>query len=309
MSYNIELCPIKNPGKAIHKTQATIPSTTTREGGFNVPIKPISCTLRTGPTYEIPLSPINCNPYKAATGILKWEQETEGVWSMRGTVQKPTNYWIFSCSIPQGISEGTCAKCFSQNSAVFLYGNLGFSGGSVLTDQNSVQFRVHRDSLPFPGEMIFVVMMVLGNGDMLKLSGSCASPDCGAHGSDCMWGREVNTQTSGNYWMIANTYFATPTWTGGYITDYYTETLGWAGLADGALVFPDCEVYGDATLKYKIRIEGTKQELTSSDFAGYGIGTFVAVKKLGEYEEPFDDGVLGGSGSVIVPWHIMGMGG
>jgi hypothetical protein len=310
MNYNIELCPVVNKGKSIHKTQSTTPSITTRADGFNVPLMPTTCTLTTEVTYEVPLQPTDCDPFKAETGALKWEQETKKTRTIYGYVQEPTEYWIFSCSIPQGISEGTCAKCFSQNSAIFLYGNLGFNGGSVLTGQDSVQFRVHRDDLPFPGEMIFAAMVIPGEGSMLKLTGKCAAPACGTPGSDCMWLREVSAQTSGNYWIIASTYFATPTWTGGYITDYYTETLGWAGLPADARTFPDCAIYGDDTLKYKINAEGNMLEVNSSDFAGYGIGTFVLLKKLSEtYGEPFDDSCLGVSNVVIVPWHVMGMGG
>lgn len=295
MSYNIELCPIVNKGKAIHRTQSTTPSISSYSGGFDIPLMPSTCELSTEATYEVPLQPTDCDPFKdGKTGTLNWEQETQSTFNMYGGSEKPTNYWLFSCSIPQGMSEGTCAKCFSQNSAVFLYGNLGFNGGSILTSGNTARWRIHRDDLPFPGEMIMAIMMVPGEGSMLRFNGSCASPDCGALGSDCMWGRDVQAQTSGTYWIIASTYFATPTWTGGFITDYYTDDLGWAAIPEDGLTFPDCSVYGDDSLLYKIDIEGTITKINSSDFAGYGIGTFVTVKKLGvKYNEPFSDSCLG----------------
>ena len=295
MDYSIELCPIENKGKSIHKTQATIPSIESHDGGFNVPLMPTTCKLSTEAVYEVPLGPDDCNPFETGDlGDLEWEQETETFNTMIGPVQKSTNYWIFSCYIPQGYSRGTCSKCFRDSSAVFLYGNLGFNGGSVVTGGNRIEWRVHRNDLPLPGEMIMAVMMVSGEGSMLRFKGSCASPECKTPAGDCMWSREVQVQTSGSYWIIASSYFATPTWTGGYLVDYYIDDLGWAEVPAGSLIFPDCSIYGDDSLLYRINIEGEITKINSSDFAGYGIGTFVAVKKLGiEYNEPFSDSCLG----------------
>jgi hypothetical protein len=286
--YSLELCPIENKGKAIRRTQKTVPAISAGTDGFDVPIMPITCTLNAESFYDVPLVPIGCDPFKdGEIGTLAWEQETKSSTTAFGPSEKPTEYWSFSCSIPEGFSEGTCAKCFSQNSAIFLLGNLGFNGGSILTGRDRAEWRVHRDNLPFPGELIFAATMLPGDGDLLRLKGICAPPDCETPGRDCMWLRDVSMQTTGVYWIIASTYFATPTWTGGYLIDYYTDILGWASLAGDALTFPDCSVYGDDTLLYKIDIEGGVTKIHSSDFAGYGVGTFVAVKKLGiEYNEP-----------------------
>jgi hypothetical protein len=109
-----------------------------------------------------------------------------------------------------------------------------------------------------------------------------------------MFGREYDWQTSGSFWVVGYTFFATPTWTGGKLIDYYTDSLGWAGMSEGAKTYPVCDVYGDISLKYKVHVEGEIREVTSVGFAGYAIGTHVLLRKLGKaYGEPFSDSCLG----------------
>ena len=308
MNFNIEICPIVNKGKSIHKSKDTLPSLKSSIEGFEIPIQSLTCTFNTSAGYVVPLQPTDCDPYKDGMGSIKWWQ----IYHLRyPTYDKiPHDSWMFECKIPQGFSEGTCDKCFANINKTILVGNLGFKTDWKGTYGNTVQWQVQRENLPFPGEFITALTVVSGDGDMFKPEGICAPSKCGAPGGTCYY-PSWQIQTTGTYYIIAETFFATPTWTAGKIKDYYTDTLGWANLADSSLTYPDCDVYGDESLKYKVQVEGETIELTSLGFSGYGIGTYVSLKKISnKYFEPYDDGVLGTNGNMaIVPWHIMGNGG
>lgn len=307
MSYTIELCPIVNKGKAIHKTQ-TVPSISPYSGGFNVPLMPSTCELSTEATYEVPLQPTDCDPFKDGMGSIKWWQNYHLRYPTYNKISHDS--WMFECKIPQGFSEGTCDKCFPNINKTILVGNLGFKTNWIGTYGNTVQWQVRRENLPFPGEYITALTVIPGDGDIFKPEGICASSKCGAPSGTCYY-PSWQMQTTGTYYIVADTFFATPTWTAGKIKDYYTDTLGWSTLEDTHLAYPDCSVYGDPSLVYKINIEGSTETITSVGFSGYGIGTYVAVRKINnEYYEPFDDSVLGISGNIaLFPWHIMGIGG
>ena len=287
-NYSLELCPIVNKGAIIHKSLDSLPSVK----GYEIPLQPTTCDLVPVDGWKVPLEPIAGGAFGLVD--LNWSQEKYSTFTAIGSVVKPTNYWIFSCSPPQGLFEGSCPKCFPQSAAVFLVGNLGFSAGGQLVREGRVSWKVHRDDLPFPGESLVVLALVSGDGDAYIAKERCAAPSCGAHGSDCMWSRTISMFTSGRFLVIASSYFATPTWTGGKLLDYYTVESGWAGLSGDARVFPVCDVYGNETLKYKVLVEEVIREVTSVGFAGYGIGTHVLLKKLGtKYSEPFSDSCLG----------------
>ena len=189
-------------------------------------------------------------------------------------------------------------------------GNLGFRTDWIKIHGNLAHWQVQRDEIPFPGEYLTVLTVVPGGGDMFVPGGICAPPRCGVPGGSCYF-PYWQMQTTGHYYVVADAFFSTPTWTSGEIKDYYTDDLGWSELGGSHLAYPDCSVYGDSTLKYKVLNEGTMKIITSTGFSGYGIGTHVVLRKVGnEYFEPFDDGVVGGAGSLIIlPWHIMGNGG
>lgn len=287
-NYSLELCPIVNKGAAIHKSSDTMPSVR----GYEVPLQPTVCDLTLVDGWEVPLEPVGGCLFEAEE--LRWEQEKYSVYTAFGPATEHSDYWIFSCSPPQGLFEGTCPECFAQSAAVFLVGNLGFSAGGQLVREGRVSWKVHRDDLPLPGESLVVLAMVSGEGDSYISKGRCAIPECGTPDSDCMWGRDVSMHTNGTYLVIASTHFATPTWTGGELIDYYIDDLGWANLPYNSRTFPICDVYGSRSLKYKIQVEGEIREVTSVGFAGYGIGTHVLLKKLGiKYNEPFSDSCLG----------------
>lgn len=287
-NYRIDLCPVVNRHIGIGKSEDRLPAVS----GYEVPLQSTSCELVPFAGWKIPLKkPGLCSKILD----LRWEQETCGVHTFIGTTQQPTNYWLFSCTPPRGLFEGTCTQCFPRAAVVYLVGNLGFSAGTLITYGRRLVWRVHRDDLPFPGELILALAFTSeGEGDAFIAQGSCAYPQCGTPHGDCIWGRRVSLITSGTYLVIASNFFATPTWTGGVLEDYYTDTLGWVGVPLGNLSFPNCDVYGDPSLQYKIRVEGELRIVTSMGFAGYGIGTHVLLKKVGpRYSEPFSDSCLG----------------
>lgn len=314
MDFTIELCPVVNKGKSIHKTKDPAPSISSYDDGFTVPLISPTCVLHAETTYRVPIQPIDCDPLKdGRIGSLKWYQKYHNHFDPthpEELVKIPEGSWIFECSIPQGFSEGTCSKCFPNVGDFCIVGNLGFKTNWIKIYGNLAHWQVQRNEIPFPGEYLTVLTVVPGDGDMFVPEGVCAPLRCGVPGGSCYYPR-WQMQTTGRYYIVADAFFSTPTWTSGKIKDYYTDELGWSTLGDSHLAYPDCNVYGDPTLKYKMLIEGTTKEITSAGFSGYGIGTHVALRKIGEeYFEPFDDGVVGGTGSlVMLPWHIMGYGG
>jgi hypothetical protein len=314
MDFTIELCPIVNKGKSIQKIQETIPSIESREGGFTVPLMSTTCVLSTEAAYEIPLAPIGCDPFKdGELGSLKWWQRYHDQFNPadpENPIKIPEGSWLFESKIPQGFSEGTCSKCFPNVGDFRIVGNLGFKTDWLKIYGNIARWQVAREDLPFPGEYLIVLTVIPGNGDLFVPEAVCAPPKCGALGGSCYY-PHWQMQTTGTYYIVADGFFSTPTWTSGKIEDYYTDELGWSTLGDKHLTYPDCSVYGNPTLKYKVRVEGALKEITSVGFGGYGIGTHVSLRKIEkEYFEPFDDDVLGISGSVVMlPWHIMGYGG
>jgi hypothetical protein len=288
-NYSIDLCPKTNRGAFIHKTVVGLPEVR----GYEVPLMPTACELLPEEGWDIPLMPEGGCSYPMQD--IRWKQETGRIFTAFGGSVATHNYWNFSITPPQGLFEGKCKRCFSRAATIRLYGDLGFNGGVEVSYGQRVTWRVHRNNLPLPGEFLIAVADCPdGDGDVLMMSGSCATPECGAHGSDCMWGRSVTAFTSGTFLILGSTFFATPTWTGGILVDYFTEGAGWAGVPPGNRVFPSCDVFGDPSLQYKINVEGTLRIVTSAGFAGYGIGTHVLLKKVGpRYSEPFSDSCLG----------------
>ena len=172
MNYDIELCPIVNKGKAIHKTQATTPAISPYSGGFTIPLMPTTCELSTEATYEVPLQPIGCDPFKdGELGTLKWWQKYHNQFDPadpENPIKVPEGSWMFESRIPQGFSDGTCSKCFPNVSDFRIVGNLGFRVDWLKIYGNVARWQVARKDLPFPAEYLTVLTVVPGNGDMFK---------------------------------------------------------------------------------------------------------------------------------------------
>jgi len=305
-NYSIDLCPKVNRGALIHKTVVGLPEVR----GYEVPLKPTACELIPEEGWYIPLMPPGGCPFP--TDEIRWAQEEISRLTPFGTTSSPTDYWRFSIVPPQGLFEGSCVDCFPRSTAIHLVGSLGFNGGIKISSGRRVTWRVHRSNLPFPGELLVAVASCPdGNGDARKMSGDCTPPQCDTPPGDCIWGRSVSLATSGTFLSIGSVFFATPTWTGGVLVDYFTQSGGWAEVPAGNHVFPSCDVYGDPTLQYKIDVEGTIRIVTSVGFAGYGIGTHVLLKKLDrKYCEPFTDACLGvdvGSPSKLIEYEQIGV--
>ena len=290
-NYSVDLCPKVNRGAFIRKTVVGLPETK----GYEIPLMPITCELVPEEGWYIPIMPSGGCPFPLQD--IRWSQEEGRINTAFGPSLIPHNYWRFSIVPPRGLFEGTCAKCFPRSSPIYLIGSLGFDGGTQVSQGDKVFWRVHRSDLPFPGESIIAAVACAdGEGDALLMRGRCVPPQCDTPSGDCIWGRVVSLATSGTYLVLGGTHFATPTWTGGVLVDYFTQSAGWAGVPAGNHVFPSCDVYGDPTLQYKIKVEGVYRNVTPVGFAGYGIGTHVLLKKLGrKYNEPFSDSCLGAS--------------
>jgi hypothetical protein len=288
-NYSIELCPKTNRGAFIHKTVVGLPEVS----GYEIPLMPTACEFLPEEGWYVPLMPDG-----GCVDVMQdihWKQESQRVFTAFGGSVNTTEYWNFSITPPQGLFEGSCKKCFPRAATIRLLGDLGFNGGIQISYGKRVVWRVHRNDLPFPGEFLIAIADCPdGDGEALRMLGVCASPDCETPDADCIWGRSSSIATTGSFLIIGSIFFATPTWTGGVLVDYYTQELGWAGVEAGSLSFPDCVVYGNPTLQYKINVEGELRTVTSVGFAGYGIGTHVLLKKLGvKYSEPFSDSCLG----------------
>lgn len=314
-NYSIELCPIINKGKAISKSSSSgsLPSVQ----GYEVPLVSSVCTPEIAESWEVPLVPEGFDPCNMCGDVkvnnIKWYQRYHNQLNPIPSfepIKIPEDYWVFECSIAQGFLEGLCPQCFPRNSKFLLVGDLGFNTHWTFAQKNRAKWTVARENLPFPGEYIKVLTVVPGDGDFFRPRSLCATVACGAPVGSCYY-PTWELQTTGRYCTVADGYFATPTWTSGKISNYYTDTLGWSNLDEDHVGYPDCDVYGDPSLEYKLQVEKTNINLTSLGFSGYGIGTWVLLRKLlNEWTEPYDDGVLGQLGNLaIVPWHITGVGG
>lgn len=311
--YSIDLCPIVNKGKAIEKSSESLPSVV----GYEVPLISAVCVPEVIGGWEVPLVPEGFDPCDMCGDIglnpIKWHQRYHDQLNPIPPfepIRIPEDYWVFECSIPQGFLEGLCPQCFSGASKFKLVGELGFNTSWNFACGNGVKWTVTRNSLPFPGEYLKVLTVIPGDGDSFRPKASCTYEACGAPSGSCYY-PTWQMHTTGRYCLIAGGFFATPTWTSGRITNYYTEALGWTDLDESYLGYPDCSVYGDTSLKYSVNVEGELVNLTSVGFSAYIVGSWVSLRKLGEdHFEPYDDGVLGVPGnSVILPWHINGIGG
>lgn len=313
-TYSINLCPIVNKGKAISKSlTVSLPSVK----GYEVPLVSVICTPEAIDSWEIPLVPEGSDPCNMCGNTefntIKWYQKYHTQLNPIPPfepVKIPEDYWVFECSIPQALVEGTCPECFSKASKFLLIGDLGFKTSWQFAKKGRVKWTVSRNSLPFPGEYLKVLTVVPGDGDSFRPHGVCTPPACGAPAGSCYY-PTWEIHTTGKFCTIAGGYFATPTWTSGKIYNYYTNALGWSDLAEDHLGYPDCFVYGDVSLKYQIVVEGQLLELSSAGFSAYIVGSWVSLKKIGKaYYEPFNDEVLGASESLVVlPWHISEIGG
>ena len=313
-SYPIDLCPIVNKGKAIGKSLTSLPSVQ----GYEVPLVSVICTPEATEVWEVPLVPEGADP----CNMCNEEKINEIKWYQRYHTQLnpippfeptkiPEDYWVFECSIPRGFLEGTCAQCFSHASQFRLIGDLGFDTHWTFAWEDRAKWTVARKNLPFPGEPLKVITVIPGDGDFLRPHNSCTYSTCGAPDGSCYY-PTWELHTEGAFCVIATGYFATPTWTSGKIVNYYTDSLGWSNFEKDHLAYPDCSVYGDCSLKYALNIEKEEtKELTSAGFSAYVIGSWVSLRKhKNPYFEPFDDGVLGAAGDLIIlPWHISGIGG
>lgn len=312
-SYSIDLCPIINKGKAISKSLTSLPSVS----GHEVPLVSVVCTPEVIDGWEIPLVPTGADPCNMCNNedlnTIKWYQrfhtQHNPIPPFEPTII-PEDYWVFECAIPRGFLEGTCPQCFGNASKFLLVGELGFTTSWVFARENRAKWTVARKDLPFPGEHLKVLTIIPGAGDSFRPMSSCAYSACGAPAGSCYY-PTWEIQTSGRFCIVAESYFASPTWTSGKIANYYTDSLGWSDLDEHYLGYPSCDVYGDDSLKYSVEAEKEIVELTSAGFSAYIIGAWVSLRKLGKVHfEPYDDGVLGVPGnSIILPWHISGVGG
>ncbi|RPI56432.1 MAG: hypothetical protein EHM49_00120 [Deltaproteobacteria bacterium] len=278
---------------------------------YTIPLQSTTNEPRVGDFWEVPLSPGDCDPFESAElETIRWEQEVTLEYTAFGPSTKTTEYWIFKCRVPDGwVIKRACSECFPSGALpkrAYLLGSLGFDAyvgeevwerseeSGQLRKTGELQWKVHRKDLPLPGEALFALIVVGGSGGMEISKPTCPVKMCDVSDGDCCFFREYSYHTSGKFWTVGMTFFATPTWTGGKLLDYYTDSLGWAGLEEGDKTYPVCGVYGDLSLKYKVQAEGETIEVTATDFAGYAIGTHVFLKKLGKrYGEPFSDSCLG----------------
>lgn len=313
-NHSIELCPVVNKGKAIDKSLTSFPSMS----GYEVPLVSATCTPKIVDGWEIPLVPEGLDPCTMCNGEkvnnINWFQRFHNQLNPIPPFEPiviPEDYWVFECSIPQGFLEGTCPQCFHRASKFLLIGDLGFNTSWVFARGGKAKWTVARKNLPFPGEPLKVITVIPGDGDFLCPRPSCTHSACGAPSGSCYY-PTWELHTTGTFCIIADGYFATPTWTSGKITNYYTDALGWSDFDENHLAYPNCSVYGDRSLKYSLKVEKEEdKELTSAGFSAYIIGSWVSLRKLGEsHFEPFDDDVLGVPGnSIILPWHISDVGG
>lgn len=312
MNINLKLCPRVYRGASIKKKHSSLPHVE----GFQVPILPLGGTIEIGDFWEVPIQG-DCDIYdEFPVQQIRWAQrfDMQGISVLPFYKKVPRDQWIFKFTIPSGWFD-LCPQCFGTHMKAHLMGALGFDAGEQFPDKNGeVSWEVHRDDLPFPGEPLVALTVVDGNGDMRIYSGPCIPSGICHVGGDCSWNRRVEMQTSGRFLGIAYGFFATPTWTGGEVVGYRTRKLGSVDLPEESQVCPVPEVYGDPSFSYSVEIEGEKEVVASTDFAGYGlgrraalsIGSYVLTRKMGqEYEEPYDDSVLGSGGAkIIFPWHI-----
>lgn len=185
-----------------------------------------------------------------------------------------------------------------------LWFDVTWAGGKL-------EWLCHRESLPCPGERLYVYISVPNankpNGQTyavgLNEPAMCVPIGDGYPGV-------VNSFTSDpGYGLIyaGDTHFETPVWTGGFVEGFYTDSVGWIEGNDHVGECPESHnAIPDGSLVYNVRFRGNEyQTVTSNDFAGYGIGDFVLLRKIGnQHQEPFDSEILDSeAGSlIIVPW-------